>query len=79
MKTIAILSFLLLFGVPAGASAEPYEKRLPNPICSNTIISELSARLGEMVKGKFFLTIPKTSALPSTTLTEFKGLLRLHT
>ena len=59
MKTLAIASSVLLFGFSASASAEPYEKKLQDPVCSNTKISALSARLGEMVKGKFVPDSPK--------------------
>lgn len=59
MKTTAMVASLLLFGVSASATAEPYEKRLSDPVCSNTRILGLSARLGEMVRGKFVPDNPK--------------------
>jgi hypothetical protein len=59
MKNISAISLIIFFGLSLNASAEPYQKKLRHPVCSNTKIHELTARLGEIVNGKFVPDDPK--------------------
>jgi hypothetical protein len=59
MKIKSSICLIIFFWLPMNVSAEPYEKKLKHPVCSNTKISELTARLGEMVNGKFVPDDPK--------------------
>ena len=59
MKMKTVIVSILFVGISFHVSAEPYEQKLKHPVCSNTTISELTARLGEMVNGKFVPDDPK--------------------
>jgi hypothetical protein len=59
MKIISTIILIIFFGLSQNASAEPYQKKLRRPVCLNTKISGLTARLGEIVNGKFVSDDPK--------------------
>lgn len=56
-----LTSFVLIVTLtsPIICRAEPYEKTLKIPKCKQTNISEISARLGEIINGKFIPADPK--------------------
>lgn len=59
MRPTRLLSFAIALCAAFQASAEPREKQIRPPICATTSIAEISARIGEEIKGKFVPADPK--------------------